>query len=208
MSVSGEHAGRESMELHILDAAKRLFARNGFDKVSMRDLAHEVGITPAALYHHFPNKSNLQVMALRHAHESTPAAALNRLRSEDAGREERLHEFVLRLCERFHEDPEFLLLLERAMLHRDEELRDAFWHIILEKNFQGVEAMVERLVPGFDKHMLTTFLFSLVVHTCKTEPIRRKLPSYRPEHDDPAYIAGQIMKLLRTNLFAMDDTAP
>src|SRR5690606_8081222 len=87
MSVSGEHAGRESMELHILDAAKRLFARNGFDKVSMRDLAHEVGITPAALYHHFPNKSNLQVMALRHAHESTPAAALNRLRSEDAGRE-------------------------------------------------------------------------------------------------------------------------
>src|SRR5690606_18794609 len=95
----------------------------------------------------------------------------------------------------------FLLLLERAMLHRDEELRDAFWRVILEKNFQGVESMVEALVPGFDKHMLTTFLFSLFVHTFKPDPIRRTLPADRHEHADPAYVAGQIMRVLRSDLF-------
>ncbi|MEL6316879.1 MAG: TetR/AcrR family transcriptional regulator [Pseudomonadota bacterium] len=40
-----------------LDAAARLFAREGFHGVSMRDIARALGVTPGAVYAHFPSKA-------------------------------------------------------------------------------------------------------------------------------------------------------
>lgn len=39
-----------------LDAAARLFAREGFHAISMRDIARDLGVTPGAVYAHFPSK--------------------------------------------------------------------------------------------------------------------------------------------------------
>lgn len=38
----------------VLDAAERLFARKGYSAVTLRDIAAEVGIRHASLYHHAP----------------------------------------------------------------------------------------------------------------------------------------------------------
>ncbi|MFH1686546.1 MAG: TetR/AcrR family transcriptional regulator [bacterium] len=40
----------------IVDQATRLFSRNGFDKVTVKDLAQACGITEPALYRHFKSK--------------------------------------------------------------------------------------------------------------------------------------------------------
>jgi TetR/AcrR family transcriptional regulator, cholesterol catabolism regulator len=48
--------GRESQLLLI---ARKLFASNGFDRTSLRDIAEEAKITKAALYYYFPNKDAL-----------------------------------------------------------------------------------------------------------------------------------------------------
>ena len=40
----------------ILDAAKRVFEREGLEKASLRAIAKEAGYTPAALYFHFESK--------------------------------------------------------------------------------------------------------------------------------------------------------
>ena len=40
-----------------LDAAARLFARDGFHAVSMRAIAREVGVTPGAVYAHYASKA-------------------------------------------------------------------------------------------------------------------------------------------------------
>ncbi len=42
-----------------LDAAARLFARDGFHAVSMRDIARALGMTPGAVYAHFPSKASV-----------------------------------------------------------------------------------------------------------------------------------------------------
>lgn len=44
-----------------LDAAARLFAREGFHAISMRDIARGLGVTPGAVYAHFPSK--LRILA-------------------------------------------------------------------------------------------------------------------------------------------------
>jgi AcrR family transcriptional regulator len=43
----------------ILDAARLLFADQGYAGTSMRDLAEELGMTKAALYYHFPGKAQI-----------------------------------------------------------------------------------------------------------------------------------------------------
>lgn len=44
---------------HISEAAKRIFAERGYDGLSMRTLAKDVGITLSVIYHHFPDKDVL-----------------------------------------------------------------------------------------------------------------------------------------------------
>jgi AcrR family transcriptional regulator len=43
----------------ILDVARAAFATNGFEASTNRDLAHDAGITPGALYYHFGSKLEL-----------------------------------------------------------------------------------------------------------------------------------------------------
>jgi AcrR family transcriptional regulator len=48
----------------ILDAARALFAEQGYAGTSMRDLAEVLGITKAALYYHFPGKADIMLALL------------------------------------------------------------------------------------------------------------------------------------------------
>ncbi|MCA1995449.1 MAG: TetR/AcrR family transcriptional regulator, partial [Coleofasciculus sp. S288] len=43
----------------VLIAAETLFRQRGYNTVTMRDIAEEVGIRQASLYHHFPTKEQL-----------------------------------------------------------------------------------------------------------------------------------------------------
>ncbi len=49
----------DGREAQLLAIARRLFARQGFDATSLRDIADEAQITKAALYYYFPNKDAL-----------------------------------------------------------------------------------------------------------------------------------------------------
>ncbi|MBW2599504.1 MAG: TetR/AcrR family transcriptional regulator [Deltaproteobacteria bacterium] len=63
---------REARKDVIVDAAERVFASKPFNKVSMRDIAREAGISPASIYHYFPDQQTLFVDAfLRGAKEIT-----------------------------------------------------------------------------------------------------------------------------------------
>ena len=43
----------------IMEAARNLFVRNGYQHVSMRQIAKELGYSHGALYYHFENKAAL-----------------------------------------------------------------------------------------------------------------------------------------------------
>lgn len=52
-------ATREDIEDLILDAADRLLAKKGYQRMTMEDLAQEVGIAKGTIYLHFPSKEEL-----------------------------------------------------------------------------------------------------------------------------------------------------
>src|SRR5512140_3169369 len=61
-AIKQERAARTRKE--ILEAAIRLFARKGLLATTMSDLAREIGMTPGALYWHFPTKEDLVLGAI------------------------------------------------------------------------------------------------------------------------------------------------
>lgn len=57
-------AHRPSRRHEIVDAAIRVFARNGFAETSIQDIADEAGVVPTAVYYHFTGKEELFNVAL------------------------------------------------------------------------------------------------------------------------------------------------
>ncbi|MEJ6781426.1 TetR/AcrR family transcriptional regulator [Aminobacter sp. Piv2-1] len=64
----------EKTEAAIRDAAVALIARHGFEAVTMRQLAAEVGVQAAALYRYFPTKEDLLRTLMREHMEGLLAA--------------------------------------------------------------------------------------------------------------------------------------
>ena len=62
-------AFRQQADEQILDRAAALFARQGFAKTSLQDVADAVGLSKAGLLHHFPSKDALRQAVLTHAQE-------------------------------------------------------------------------------------------------------------------------------------------
>ena len=59
----------------ILDAAKRLFVAQGFDGVSMDQIAAEAGVSKLTVYSHFGDKESLFSEAVRaHCEQGMPAS--------------------------------------------------------------------------------------------------------------------------------------
>jgi TetR/AcrR family transcriptional repressor of mexJK operon len=57
----------------ILDAARRLFIRHGFDGVSMDQIAAEAGVSKLTVYNHFSDKERLFAAAVRaHCEQNMP----------------------------------------------------------------------------------------------------------------------------------------
>lgn len=57
----------EQTRQEILDAAKALFLAQGYTATSMRQIAGAVGITPGAIYNHFPGKDEIFTTVLAEA---------------------------------------------------------------------------------------------------------------------------------------------
>jgi AcrR family transcriptional regulator len=55
---------REVRKNLIIDASIRLFSKMPFDKVGMRDIAAEAGLSPASIYRYFSNRDDLFAEAL------------------------------------------------------------------------------------------------------------------------------------------------
>lgn len=55
----GRPSHREDLRQELLEAAKAVIAREGYEALSMRKLAEEIGVSSAAPYHHFADRRAL-----------------------------------------------------------------------------------------------------------------------------------------------------
>ena len=77
----------------ILDIAERRMRQTGYNAVSYRDIAAEMGIKSASLHYHFPKKEDLGT-ALTRRYANNFAAALQQIASREADPKDRIKAFV------------------------------------------------------------------------------------------------------------------
>jgi AcrR family transcriptional regulator len=67
--LKGNRLAQGKRKIEILLVARELFAKRGFDRTTMADIAEGVGVVESALYRHYSSKQNLLFEAIRYAYE-------------------------------------------------------------------------------------------------------------------------------------------
>jgi AcrR family transcriptional regulator len=101
-------------------AAVDLFAANGFDGVSIADIAAAAGVSQGALYRHYPSKEELAWALFSTAYLRT-GEQLDRIRTGGAGFETAVTEMIGHFCALYDEDPalfRFMLITQHGFLPR------------------------------------------------------------------------------------------
>lgn len=104
---------RENRQNIIIDAAERVFASKPFDKVNMRDIASEAGISHATIYRYFPDQQTLFVEAfLRGVQQLLPRIEEAVERNQDAPVDAAAEAFIDFLSEKDH----YFMMMTHFML--------------------------------------------------------------------------------------------
>ncbi|NTV72433.1 MAG: TetR/AcrR family transcriptional regulator [Azonexaceae bacterium] len=188
----------------ILELSAPLFARHGYDGVSMRDVAVAVGLTQAALYYHFADKDQLYIDAVACKFQEREGA-LKAILASDGTPWERLERFVAGLVRMMATDKDFLRLLQWVLLDSDEARQSNLANHVFRNMFVTVHDLARELAPHQDAHLLAMSIFGLVIFQYQTGTIGKFMPGYRPHQNNPEVQTRHVCELLRRSLALADE---
>ena len=179
----------------ILHKSLPLFARSGYAGVSMRNIASAVGISGAALYHHYPDKQSLYVATIGHAF-ADKASSIQTALDNTGTPEQRLERFVMNFTKQMASDPDFRALLHRELLDGDEKRLKLLAENVFIEPFKAIKQLAQDMALNCDAHLLAISMAGLILFHFETESIRRYLPGGLKKHNDPKVIAQHVIGLL------------
>ena len=179
----------------ILNLTIPLFAKYGYDKVSMRQIAEAVGIKAASLYHHFPNKQALYIAALTETF-SKHAAFMNESFTLQASPEQRLGRLVHQLCILMNENTDFSRLIQREIMDGNEKRMQFLADHVFGDFFFDMNKLCLAFAPERDPHLMTISILGLVIYHFQLSPIRSFLPGFQASHNDLEVVAMHVVSLL------------
>jgi AcrR family transcriptional regulator len=179
----------------ILSDAVPLFAKSGYDRVTMRQIAAKARITAGSLYHHFPSKQDLYLEAMKQVFTDRTRRLTEAL-SEDGRPADRLRNLVFRFCKQLREDRIFSRLIDREILDGNEERFRMIADKVFKEFFAEMTRLCKELAPRFDPYLLAISIVALAAYYYQITPIRKYLPGGRPSYDDPEIVAQHIVTLL------------
>jgi AcrR family transcriptional regulator len=139
---------REASRLRIHRAAQRLFARYGYDAVSLQHIADEVGLHKSTLFHHYESKLQILDEVLNESIEQAVGWVAT-LRAQDPPDLERFFVAIDELVDYFSEQPEAARLLVSALTSPpDSDLAQAGSAERVVEFYAGVADWLERARQG------------------------------------------------------------
>ena len=176
-----------------------LFAGAGYSGVSMRTIANKVGISPAAIYHHFPDKQTLYLAAITQAFVDK-AAILEKILSSRMAPEKRLAQFVARFCELLQKDNDFSMLIQREIMDGDKSRLQFLATEVFHNLFQCVTKLCQELDPQDDPYLSAVSLIGTVMYHFQISVLKPYLPDSRDYHTDPQVVARHATKFILQGL--------
>jgi len=173
-AVKKNHRGHKSRQ-KILDAAVKLFARQGFDRTGLRQLANEAGVNLAMINYSFGSKKKLLMEILDIFFSGYLKIARTELTGDD-DLDTRLEKFISRVICFFSERKDYLLVTLTDLHHDDVEILEykALWGQqmiqIMEQEVCGSSRLniaPKLITPLLTSMMASRFLFSPVMERMK-----------------------------------------
>ncbi|NOQ65537.1 MAG: DUF1956 domain-containing protein [Methyloprofundus sp.] len=183
----------------VLQAGLRLFSRNGFDNVSLRDVAKSAKVGTFATYRFFPNKQSLYLGVMRFAF-AKQASSFNAVWDSGLSNEKKLSEYILCLAQTFTSDSFFRRLMQRELLDANEERLQLLANEVLSEQFNHLVAVIEALDNQRSAHFSALSVIALVCNLIQMNPLNRHLLGWKKEHETPEYIAKQAVNLILAGL--------
>ena len=184
---------------NILQVAVTLFSKQGFDGVSMRDLARSVNMSTSALYHHFPNKQTLYLQAMHFAF-AKQASAFDKVWQAELAADEKLSKFVRCLTEVLTTDIDFRRFMQRELLDADNERMQLLAKNVFQEQFSQLMIVIEQLSESQQVHFTALSVIALVCDIIQMQPLSRHLPGWQAEHEEVDFIAAQVLSLLMNGI--------
>ena len=188
-------AAESTTKTNILETAIPLFARAGYNSISMRNIAKKAGLTAPTLYHHFPDKQALYIAAIAHTF-SQKADILSASLTTKNTPEKRLQTFIHAFCRLIHDDPDFHKLIQRELLDGDGDHLQLLAEQIFLDIFVSLISLSKALAPGFDPHLLAVSIIGLVSYHYQSLPLRQYQPGSKAFHNEPEVVTEHVMRVL------------
>ncbi len=155
------HTGAEEKRRLILDAAVRVFARNGFHGSRVGDIAEEAGVAHGLLYHYFSSKDEVLQTVFRE-NWSELLQRFEQVAASDEPADEKLLGIVKILLRTWRNDPDLVTVMVREVgrsAHLASQVDD------IGKGFAVIQQVIEQgQAEGVFREDLDARLASWVVY--------------------------------------------
>lgn len=164
------------MHERILNEATRLFVTRGYHAVSMREIAEACGVTKAALYYHFTDKSAL-LLAILSAHLDEVSAIVTASCAACQDAHDRIRELVRSIFQLSPERRAMIRMASQEMGSLDADTRREFG-VIYEEKFIGrirsifVEGMARGDLRPLDAGLAVWILLGMMYPFLTPQPQR------------------------------------
>lgn len=164
----------------ILAAAKDLFARHGYDHVSMNAVAEAAGVSKANVFHHFKSKDELYVCSLRQACEAS-RSSLDAMEEGDGDAWQRIRRFVDEHLEHMLSHSRDSRLILREVVENRPGTGQRLAQEVFRDNFNRLVAIIAEcqregaLRPDLDPVFISTLLLGANVFFFQSQEVMRHL---------------------------------
>ncbi len=174
-------------EERIIEAAKKVFLKNGYAGARMQDIANEAAINKALLHYYFKNKESLfRVIFMESFHTMTPL--LNQMITEESSVAEKLTVFISIYIEMLQRNPYLPLFVINELARHPEQ----FTQLIKgsEKGMPDFKLLIFKIEEGInmgqinsvDPEALIVNIISLCVFPFLSRPMMELLLQKNPEN--------------------------
>src|SRR6476659_1015684 len=112
MGIKERHdRDREAVQRAILDAARDLFVKEGYQNVSIRKIAERIEYSPAAIYGYFPSKDDIFFALAEEGFRLLSALVPDEPARPDLPPIDRVREILWHIYEFSREQPEYFALM-------------------------------------------------------------------------------------------------
>lgn len=179
----------------ILNVAAEFFSEDGYSQVSIRQIVSGCGITPAALYYYFPDKSSLYRETLAHvfAEKISPVTDIV---GQTGSTGSKLRNVLRWYANLMSTDRIFSRLLHREMLDGDESRIAFITSLVFQRPFLQIAELVSLLAPKADAERLTISIFSIILGHFQMESIQQYMLDDTTQLPSPDAIAEHALSFV------------